>query len=92
MSNSNLNKIKKISKVESENYTVKLVFEDGERATVSLSHIFSTPKGLAKEILRGSMFDQCFIEHGALAWPNGLELCPDAIKMWAEEQEQNKSA
>ena len=23
------------------------------------------------------MFERCFVEDGALAWPNGYELCPD---------------
>jgi len=32
------------------------------------------------------MFDKCFVEMGALAWPNGFELCPDALRHWFELQ------
>jgi hypothetical protein len=79
------NKIKKIMSVDGENFSVKLKFVDGTVVTVSMKHIFEKPKGLAAEVLRGAMFEKCFLEAGALAWPNGLELCPDAMKMWAIE-------
>jgi hypothetical protein len=26
------------------------------------------------------MFPRCFVENGALAWPNGFELCPDVLR------------
>ncbi len=74
------NKIKRIPRVDEEASTVSLQFADGTTGDVSLSHIFDHPKGLAAEILRGGMFGSCFIENGALAWPNGFELCPDALR------------
>ncbi len=74
------NKIKRIARVDEEASTVSLQFADGTTGDVSLSHIFDHPKGLAAEILRGGMFGSCFIENGALAWPNGFELCPDALR------------
>ena len=49
--------------------------------TVQLGYIFSKPKALAAEIVKGQMFEKCYIESGALAWPNGLELCPDALRL-----------
>jgi len=30
------------------------------------------PKGLAAEVIKGGIFERCFVESGALAWPNGL--------------------
>jgi len=74
-------KITKIIKTDKENYTVTLLFNDNIKATISLAFIFQNPKGQIAEILRGDLFDKCFIESGALAWPNGLELCADALKM-----------
>jgi len=62
---------------------------------VSLRDIFESPKGLAAEILMGGVFDKCFVELGALAWPNGYELCPDALKDWLvsqRRQEKRKAA
>ena len=80
------NKIKKIKSVNTENYKISLVYEDGKKINVSLSPYFDKPKGLAAEILRGNLFDKCFIDLGALAWPNGLELCPDALFQLSQEQ------
>jgi len=80
------NKIIKIIKVNVENFSISLKFSDGFVGTVSLRHFFTHPKGLAAEVLRGNLFNQCFIEAGALAWPNGLEFCPDAVYMWIHEQ------
>ncbi|MBL7685877.1 MAG: DUF2442 domain-containing protein [Deltaproteobacteria bacterium] len=74
--------LKKISKVQLEGFKVGLVYEDGMKGNVSLEHLFLKPQGLAAEILKGSMFEKCFIESGALAWPNGFELCPDALRDW----------
>lgn len=85
-------KIKSISKVDRENFTITLNYTDGFKGTVSLRHIFSPPKGIAVEVLKGNMFEKCFLENGALAWPNGLELCPDAIRLWIEETKAQRSA
>ncbi len=80
------NEIQKIIAIDAESFSVKVEFDDGAIIEIPMGHIFAKPKGLAAEILRGGMFDKCFLESGALAWPNGLELCPDAMRMWADEQ------
>ena len=74
------NKIKRIIRIDEESTSVSLRFADGTTGDVSLTHIFDRPKGLAAGILRGAMFGRCFIENGALAWQNGFELCPDALR------------
>ncbi len=84
------NKIKKILNADQETFSVRLQFGDGSASTISLRKLFTKPKGLTAEILRGGMFEKCFVELGALAWPNGFELCPDALKMWGEEQHHPK--
>lgn len=78
--------IKRIISADAEKFFVKVEYESGEVIDVPLRHIFDKPKGLAAEVLRGGMFPMCFVESGALAWPNGLELCPDAMLNWAEEK------
>ena len=80
------NKIAKIEGVDIESLSVRIRFSDKAGGWVSLSHLFRKPKGLTAEILRGGMFDKCFMEMGALAWPNGFELCPDALRQWFELQ------
>lgn len=83
------NKIKKIHSINQNYFSVELEFLDGSKGMVSLRHLFETPKGLAAEILRGGIFNKCFVEMGALAWPNGFELCPDALKEWLRDQRQH---
>lgn len=85
------NEISRVVQIDVEHFLVKVEYADGSVLDVSLRRIFEKPKGLAAEILRGGMFDKCFLESGALAWPNGLELCPDAMRMWAEGADSKKS-
>jgi len=73
-------KIRRILRVDDESFSIRLQFSDGAVGIVSLAHIFERPKALAAEILKGGMFSMCFLENGALAWPNGFELCPDALR------------
>ena len=77
------NKIEKIIRIDADTFTVNLKLIDGMVMTISMEHIFAKSRGLAAEVLRGGIFEKCFLESGALAWPNGLELCPDAMRMWA---------
>lgn len=73
--------IKRITNIDADRYRVGVEYTDGFRGTVDLGFIFRSPgrKALVLEILRGQLFARCFVEAGALAWPNGYELCPDAI-------------
>jgi hypothetical protein len=76
--------LRRIVKVAPENWTVEVEYTDGFRGTVDLSRLFARPRGkpMVIDILRGDMFAKCFVESGALAWPNGYELCPDAVRAW----------
>lgn len=80
------NKIAKIDAVDEESMSVKVRFSDGASGWVSLKHLFEKPKALSAEILRGGAFSKCFVESGALGWPNGFELCPDSLRDWFEKQ------
>lgn len=74
-----LMKIKKIIKIDEEHFTIKVLFENDKILHLDLSELFKNPQNLTAEILRGNMFASCFIDLGALAWPNGFELCPDQL-------------
>ena len=84
--------IKRIVRVDIKSYSVELEYVDGFRGVVNLGFIFrhGNRKPLVLEILRGGIFGKCFVESGALAWPNGYELCPDAILQWCKEQRKLK--
>jgi hypothetical protein len=76
--------IRRITRVDPDAFRIELEYEDGFRGTVDLGFLFRSPKGkpLVLEILRGELFRKCFVDSGALAWPNGYELCPDALRGW----------
>ena len=80
-------RIRRIVSVDAERFRVELEYTDGFCGTVQLGSIFDASRGkpLVLEILRGNLFDQCFVESGALAWPNGYELCPDAVRAMIEQ-------
>lgn len=86
--------IKRITDVDAEHYRVGVEYVDGLRDIVDLGFIFQSPgrKALVLEILRGELFERCFVEGGALAWPNGYELCPDAIRAWIKAQRSGRAA
>ena len=86
--------LKRIKRVDAERYRITLEYTDGYSGTVDLSSIFGRPakKPLVLEILRGQLFGKCFVESGALAWPNGYELCPDALRAWMDEQRGHRAA
>ena len=86
--------LKRIKRIDAERYRVTLEYSDGFRGTVDLNFIFGNPakKPLVLEILRGQLFARCFVESGALAWPNGYELCPDALRAWITEQRKHRAA
>ena len=86
------NKIVEILAVDRETLCVDLRFKDGFRGTACLKDLFMPPKGLTSEILKGGMFTKCFVESGALAWPNGLEFCPDAIRQWIAAKNKPRAA
>ena len=82
--------IQEIMEANGETFTVRVLYTDGKVYDVSLRNLFSKPKNLAAEVLRGNLFEHCFLEGGALAWANGLELCPDAMRMWGYEVKSPK--
>lgn len=84
------NKIEKILKINHDKFIIKFKLTSGETVDANLSYIFKQPVGLANEIIKGQLFSKCFIESGCLAWPNGLELCPDSILMKQFESKKNK--
>ena len=87
-------RLKRVKRVDSDRLKVSLEYVDGFVGTVDLGFLFrnAARKPLLAEILRGQLFGKCFIESGALAWPNGYELCPDAIRAWILEQRARSAA
>lgn len=56
--------------------TLELTFSDGSHGLWSAAEIIARRTVLTKPLADPAYFARAFIEAGALAWPNGLELAP----------------
>jgi hypothetical protein len=68
----------KIVKLEiAGTHKLRLSFSDGRSGVWNAYPLFtSKPTVLTEPLLQPAEFERAFIEAGALAWPNGLELAP----------------
>lgn len=82
----------KITRVQVEpNYRLRVEFSDGVAGTVDLSsRLFGT---VFEPLKDPALFAQVNIDgFGALAWPNGADLAPDAIHQTLVEKTQQESS
>ena len=56
--------------------TLELTFSDGSHARWSAADLIERDTPLTRPLADPAYFARAFIEAGALAWPNGLELAP----------------
>jgi hypothetical protein len=63
------------------NYKIEVSFADGTSGLADLAPRLSQgPLGDGFDTLCDEkMFSQAFLEHGALTWPGGIDLAPDAM-------------
>jgi hypothetical protein len=59
--------------------SLDLVFSDGSSARWSAADIIARDTVLTRPLTDPAYFARAFVEAGALAWPNGLELSPAAL-------------
>lgn len=55
---------------------LELVFGDGSHGVWSAADLIARDTVLTRALADANYFARAFIEAGALAWPNGLELAP----------------
>ena len=63
------------------NHKIEVTFADGTFGTVDLAPRLSQgPLGDGFDALCDEhVFSQVFLDHGALTWPGGIDLAPDAM-------------
>lgn len=59
---------------------LELVFSDGSHGVWSAADLISRNTVLTQPLADADYFTRAFIEAGALAWPNGLELAPWSLQ------------
>ena len=63
------------------NYQIEVSFADGTAGVADLAPRLSQgPMGDGFDALRNeALFAKAYLEHGALTWPGGIDLAPDAM-------------
>lgn len=62
------------------NYMLEVKFIDGTYGTVKMSELVKSDKSGIFMVLKDlSLFNQVYIQHGAITWPGEIDLAPDAI-------------
>jgi hypothetical protein len=62
------------------NYCLKVRFVDGTTGTVNLSRLIESPRaGVFAQLADQALFNQVFVDHGAVTWPGELDLARDAM-------------
>jgi hypothetical protein len=61
-------------------FRLAVAFRDGTEGVVDMSALVSSANaGVFARLRDLAVFDQVFIEYGAVTWPGNLDLAPDAM-------------
>ena len=72
--------IKVLTCTPAEHFKLALTFSNGESGVFDAASYLAEKNGSLLEPLRGdTYFQRCFIDAGALCWPNGLELSAQRV-------------
>lgn len=59
---------------------VYLRFSDGSHGTFDCSHFLAANTAMTAPLRDPAFFQRCYIEAGALAWPNGFDLSAASLQ------------
>ena len=63
-----------------EDYRLEVSFIDGTQGIVEMKQlIHSQNAGVFSQLKDIKIFNQAYLEHGAVTWPGGFDLAPDAM-------------
>lgn len=63
-----------------EHYRLRVRFVDGLEGYVDLSQLVaSEDAGVFEALQDAKLFNQVYLDHGAVTWPGELDLAPDAM-------------
>ena len=67
-------------------HRLHLWFSDGTDGVFDAGNLLQRSGSLLVKLRDPAYFAQCFVEAGALCWPNGLELSPQMLQAAVREQ------
>jgi hypothetical protein len=63
-----------------ENYSLRVRFLDGTEGVVHMAGLISaTTSGMFRDLRDPQRFAEVYLEFGAVTWPGGIDLAPDAM-------------
>jgi hypothetical protein len=66
-------------------YCLRAAFEDGYVGDIDLSSLFENPRGpLTEDFKDPALFPKAYVDHRAVAWPNGYDIDPDVLRYYCE--------
>jgi hypothetical protein len=66
-------------------YRLAFTFADKLKAELDFhDQVFQRTGPIIEPLRDKRFFSQAFIDHGALTWPSGYDVCPDVLRVWAE--------
>jgi hypothetical protein len=72
-----------------EGYRLHVRFVDGTEGEVNLSALVRSPEaGVFAPLADSALFSRAFVQYGAVTWPGGLDLAPDAMHRAIKEQKE----
>ena len=60
-------------------FRLEVKFADGTQGLVDMARLLARDCGVFKPLREMSLFNQVFVDDGAVAWPGGLDLAPDTM-------------
>ena len=78
---------KTISATPLDDYKVAVVFNNGQRGIFDCKRLLDY--AISAPLADYSLFNQVRVEHGALCWPNDIDVAPETV--WEESEKQYAS-
>ena len=78
-----LNKVTAVNPVAP--HVLRVTFQDGYSGIHDFAALFDRDGPMVEPLRNLDYFARVFLEHGALTWPNGYDMCPDWLRMEMEK-------
>ena len=70
----------RVNKVEAlPFFRLRVQFEDGTEGVVDMGNFLNRDCGVFKPLRDEAIFSEVYIQHGAVTWPDELDLAPDKM-------------
>ncbi len=72
-------------------HVLRVTFSDGYSAVHDFARFKNEHDNVAAPLADPDYFARVFLDYGALTWPNGFDMCPDALRREIESDSVVKS-